>query len=221
MCLVLPLLFGLAIASNGIMPLLLLWVGACLGSITLSAAGLPDVFLRHAPYFLAGVVAYRVGVGSIRRWPAWIWPVLLLTITVAYLLCPVDAVGWLCCLGVGLIVPQFRELGDGYLRGGCRLIARYSYGIYLSHAVLIWLAFDELAGWSLAARWGLFVVTAVTIPVALYHGIEAPLIAFGRRLVRRGFQRRPSTAARGGLSARAQRLRARREAKVLFGGGAS
>jgi peptidoglycan/LPS O-acetylase OafA/YrhL len=142
---------------------------------------------------------------------------MLLAITVAYLLFPVDAVGWVCCLGVGLLIPQVRELDEGYLREGCRWVARYSYGVYLSHAVLIWLAFDELATWPVVARWCLFAVTTVVVPVALYHAIEAPLIALGRRLVRWRFQRRPLATARGRPSPRAEFLRARREAKVLFG----
>ena len=217
MCLVLPLLFGLAIASEGITALLLLWAAACLGSIALGAAGLPTALLRYTPCFLAGVVGYRVAIRSARQWPTPVWPLMLLAITVAYLLFPVDAVGWVCCLGVGLLIPQVRELGEGYLRESCRLVARYSYGVYVSHAVLIWLAFDELATWPLVARWSLFAVTTVVVPVALYHAIEAPLIALGRRLVRRRFQRRPLAMARGRMSLRAELLRARCESKVLFG----
>jgi peptidoglycan/LPS O-acetylase OafA/YrhL len=116
-----------------------------------------------------------------------------------------------------LLIPQVRELGDGYLREGCRLVARYSYGVYLSHAVLIWLAFEELATWPVVARWSLFAITTVAVPVALYHAIEAPLIAFGRRLVRRRFHRRSLATARRRLFASAELLRARREAKVVFG----
>jgi hypothetical protein len=54
------LLFRLAIASEGITALLLLWAASCLGSITLSASGFPIAFLRYAPCFLAGVVGYRM-----------------------------------------------------------------------------------------------------------------------------------------------------------------
>ena len=145
----------------------------------------PEEHLRYSPCFLAGVVAYKLGTGSPRHWPASAWPVFLLAITTAFLLRPSVEAGWVCCLGVGIAVSRFHELSDGSLREACRLLARYSYGVYLSHAVLIWLAFDHLGAWPLTARWSLFVVTAVLVPVALYHGIEAPMIALGRLLVRR------------------------------------
>ena len=184
-CLVLPLLFAGALASKRVTPLLLVWAGACIAYLTLDALNLPNGILRYSPCFLAGVVAYKLGTGSPRHWPASAWPVFLLAITTAFLLRPSVEAGWVCCLGVGLAVSRFHELSDGSLREGCRLLARYSYGVYLSHAVLIWLAFDHLGAWPLTARWSLFVVTAVLVPVALYHGIEAPMIALGRLLVRR------------------------------------
>ena len=184
-CLVLPLLFAGALASKRVTPLLLVWAGACIASLTLDALNLPNGMLRYSPCFLAGVVAYKLGTGSPRHWPASAWPIFLLAITIAFLLRPGIEAGWVCCLGIGLAVSRFQELSDGSLREACRLVARYSYGVYLSHAVLIWLAFDHLGAWPLTARWSLFVVTALLVPVALYHGIEAPMIALGRLIVRR------------------------------------
>jgi peptidoglycan/LPS O-acetylase OafA/YrhL len=184
-CLVLPLLFAGTLASKHVTPLLLVWAGACIAYLTLDALNLPNGILRYSPCFLAGVVAYKLGTGSPRHWPASAWPILLLAITTAFLLRPGIEVGWVCCLGVGLAVSRFHELSDGSLREACRLLARYSYGAYLSHVVLIWLAFEHLGTWPLTARWSLFVVTVVLVPVALYHGIEAPMIVLGRLLVRR------------------------------------
>ncbi len=182
-CLVLPLLFAAALASKRVTPLLLIWGGACIAYLTLDALNLPNGFLRYSPCFLAGVVAYKLGTSSPGHWPASAWPVFLLAITTAFLLRPGVEAGWVCCLAIGLAVSRFHELSDGFLREACRLLARYSYGVYLSHAVLIWLAFDNLGAWPLTARWSLFVVTAVLVPVALYHGIEAPMIALGRLLM--------------------------------------
>jgi peptidoglycan/LPS O-acetylase OafA/YrhL len=184
-CFVLPLLFAGALASKRVAPLLLIWAGACIAYLALDALDLPNGMLCYSPCFLAGVVAYKLGTGSPRHWPASTWPVFLLAITTAFLLRPGIEAGWVCCLGIGLAVSRFHELSDGSLREACRLVARYSYGVYLSHAVLIWLAFDHLGAWPLTARWSLFVVAAALVPVALYHGIEAPMIALGRYLVRR------------------------------------
>src|SRR5262245_35651378 len=77
MCLVLPLLFGLAVASKGLLPLLLVWTSACYASIALERAGLPNDFVRYAPCFIAGVVAYKLATESAKQWPAAAWLVIV------------------------------------------------------------------------------------------------------------------------------------------------
>jgi peptidoglycan/LPS O-acetylase OafA/YrhL len=70
-----------------------------------------------------------------------------------------------------------------WLRKACHYIARYSYGIYLTHFVCIWFAFAELARLPLGLRWLVFVTTAGAAPVVLYHMVEAPMISLGHRIV--------------------------------------
>ena len=62
------------------------------------------------------------------------------------------------------------------------LVARYSYGIYLSHVPLIWLCFQRLTGLPVAGRWALFVALICVVPVVLYHAIEQPMIRVGKAL---------------------------------------
>jgi peptidoglycan/LPS O-acetylase OafA/YrhL len=63
------------------------------------------------------------------------------------------------------------------------LIAKYSYGIYLTHVVCIWAAFVGLRRLPAASQWIIFAAILVSIPVLLYHGVEAPLINIGKRIV--------------------------------------
>ena len=69
------------------------------------------------------------------------------------------------------------------MRESSRLVARYSYGIYLTHIICIWLAFVVCAAQPWAVQWLIFLTTVVALPVMLYHTIEAPMIATGRWLV--------------------------------------
>jgi peptidoglycan/LPS O-acetylase OafA/YrhL len=90
-------------------------------------------------------------------------------------------------------VPQFQEMSWPLARKICHVIARYSYGIYLTHWICIWLAFQKLAAQAYWVQWTVFVATASLSPILLYHLLEAPAIRLGNRLATQ-FQRRPSTA---------------------------
>ena len=104
--------------------------------------------------------------------------------TLAYLYNPSVRNGSLCCLLVAVALAHSRELPFGRLSQGCHLVARYSYGIYLTHGIFIWLAFDRLAAWPIGARWILFLLATALCPIAVYHTIEAPMIGWGSRLIR-------------------------------------
>jgi peptidoglycan/LPS O-acetylase OafA/YrhL len=79
-------------------------------------------------------------------------------------------------------------------------IAKYSYGIYLTHGLAMWIAFVRLAAYPLAVRWAVFVPLAVAAPVVAYHGLEEPLIRLGRKLAARPprFAREPARDLRSG-----------------------
>jgi peptidoglycan/LPS O-acetylase OafA/YrhL len=183
MYLVLPLLFVVARRSRGVLPLLLIW------GVTAAAArawpGHPfDSLVSFAPCFIAGVIGYKLLKETRGNWPFWGWPLLLLATTLFFLKWWSNKSAWGCCLIVGALVCRFRELQPGRLQRGCQLIARYSYGLYLSHYICIWFAFQRLHGAPLIVRWSVFAVCATLIPILMYHGLEEPMIAFGSRLVR-------------------------------------
>ena len=148
-----------------------------------------DLF-DYVPCFIAGFVAYHFW-DSPRRWPAWAWTIVLASTTTVYLLAPRPLIGWLCCLVVGWSSSQFHDLRPGLLQKACQQVARYSYGIYLTHGICIWLALDKLGAWPLGIRWALLLATTALAPVLLYHLVEARMIALGSRLVRRLAQRAP------------------------------
>ena len=54
------------------------------------------------------------------------------------------------------------------------MIARY--------VIAMWIAFRLLVGASLPEQWVAFAILLVSIPVLLYHAVEAPFISAGRRL---------------------------------------
>lgn len=151
--------------------------------------------MSFAPCFIAGVIAYRLSRGPRLQLPSLGWPLLLLATSLAYQFHWGAKTGWVLCLLVGVAVPQFRELGPGLIQKTCQLVARYSYGIYLTHLICIWLAFDVLSSLPRYAQWLVFAGSSAALPVALYHAIEAPMIAVGARLAGRWAQRSPAALA--------------------------
>src|SRR5450432_536684 len=178
MFLVLPLLFQVAKRSRGIGPLLVLWViAALIGRIYLRQS--EDHLIVYAPCFISGVIGYKLLKMPRLGWPFQGWLFVLLGTTLLLLARDTFKAGWVCCLIVGVMAPQFRELGPGLLQRASQVVARYSYGIYLSHYPFMWLAFEKLRGVPLALRWAVFLVCATAAPVILYHAVEAPMIGFG------------------------------------------
>jgi len=94
------------------------------------------------------------------------------------------------CLVAGLAVTRFREIRLHWLRSVSHVLAKYSYGVYLTHMLAIWLGFQRLATLPRVAQWGVFAVTLVGLPLVLYHALEAPLTQFGARLAHRWYPAR-------------------------------
>jgi peptidoglycan/LPS O-acetylase OafA/YrhL len=181
---VLPSLYYLARSSRTLVPLLAVWLLAlCLafGSQHLEEYGLPDLF-QYVPCFLSGIIAYKLTTIRGLELPAFLWPVCLALITILYLPNPSVLRTSISCLLVGICVPQFKEMSWPLARKICHLIARYSYGIYLTHWICIWLAFQKLAAQASWVQWTVFIATATLSPILLYHLLEAPMIRFGNRL---------------------------------------
>lgn len=178
----------------------LLWRVAAIWSIAflvaasfLSYAGWPirDDFIAYVPCFVPGVIAYQLQRMRHRKLPAFIWPCLVLLVIPLYLykqnlIADFRVKSWILCLTIGLAAPFFAQISGRWITTPARLIAKYSYGIYLTHTFCIWLAFDQLHRvLPRIARYGLFVVLATGLPVVFYHSLEEPMIRVGKRVAKR------------------------------------
>lgn len=94
--------------------------------------------------------------------------------------------GWIFCLSLAFFYPWFRD-STFWGSNVARLIARYSYGIYLSHVPIFWLCFIELKRLPILVQYLLMIVLSTSIPVAIFHTLENPLIKTGRKLAERWF----------------------------------
>jgi len=138
---------------------------------------------EFAPCFLAGVLAWRVQGRA--RLPGWLWPPLLAVASLAFIIYAEPRANnygrWIVCLSVGLAIPWLRELAAPRLNRACKFIAKYSYGIYLFHPPLMWLAFRTLDGVHPFWQWSVFLSLMVTLTGLGYHLIELPMIRLGAR----------------------------------------
>ena len=135
------------------------------------------------PFFLPGVMAYVMyGRTRLRQLPSWLFPVFLLLLIASNHWSGNFRRSWLVCLALGLGLPLFRQIESNVVRRVSALVARYSYGIYLTHLWAICLGVHTLAGRPMPVRVGVFLVALVGLPVAFYHAVERPCIRLGSRL---------------------------------------
>jgi peptidoglycan/LPS O-acetylase OafA/YrhL len=83
-----------------------------------------------------------------------------------------------------MLLPMFREIEIPAFKKIFHSIAKYSYGIYLSHLPILWFAFAGMAGQPVALRAIVGIAMLVAVPVLLYHAIEDPFIRLGAALAR-------------------------------------
>jgi peptidoglycan/LPS O-acetylase OafA/YrhL len=185
MYLLLPFIFLLVRGKNRALAFFFAAVILSVGVRQLSVVGgyAPlFIFLYFMPCFMPGVVAYELLKSKQSRWPAWGWPIALLTLCVLYtLMLKTDYAVYAFCGLVGLLIPRFAQSTSGLFTSGSHTIAKYSYGLYLCHFAAIYLAFEAGARLPMAARIAVFVTLLAGMPVFLYHTIEAPMITVGKR----------------------------------------
>lgn len=184
MYLVLPALVVLARRTRRALPFLALWaigLAPLLRPWFFARFGVPDT-VGYLPYFVPGILAFALAFDSRSKLPAILWPVALAAVTALFLQSPTDLRGAICCLLLGMLIPRFKEMTHPVVCRLAREIARYSYGIYLTHCICMWWAFQWLGGLSSFTRWTAFAISLCLVSFALFHTIEAPMIRIGRRL---------------------------------------
>jgi peptidoglycan/LPS O-acetylase OafA/YrhL len=105
---------------------------------------------------------------------------------------------------LGLFIPRFAQISNRWLVTTTHTIAKYSYGIFLTHFFTIWLAMDEMSHLPMVYRLGTLVVVGGGLPILFYHGLEAPMTAFGKQLVDRDATSKALSAVRTTVSATEQ-----------------
>lgn len=201
MYLVLPVFFLLVRRVSSSVAAVALWIAIMwsVGHVP-GRAVLFTLFGPGIPWFMAGILAYKLRKGVNRPFlPSWVWPLGFLLLLAAYSLSNDDGTANqrspFCALGVALLFPFCRELTLSWLRAVAHAVAKYSYGIYLSHLPILWLAFYRLRELPAAARWLTFIALAAAVPVLLYRFLEKPMIDFGSALAKRKIAQRPSAVA--------------------------
>lgn len=132
--------------------------------------------LAFAPCFIPGVLAYWMFRNIMPRASAWFVGPAILAITSIFLLHPNWTFSaWSACLVLGLVIPLFEQGRNAIVNRCAETIAKYSYGIYLSHSVLLlWAALT----WKILP---LYLFAVALSSWACYHAIERPLIQVGKR----------------------------------------
>ena len=196
MYLFLPGLYLLVRPIRGIARSLLLWVLSIAFAMFAvhHLKRIPDMAL-YIPCFLPGIMAYQLQRKERSLLPAFLWPLTIAGLTVLYLLGANWAwrhgaelrwaMRWAPGLLLGLVIPRFMPLSARWLTSASHCIAKYSYGIYLTHCFAIWLAFERLGSLPMAVKTLLFTAVGIGRPVLFYHGVEEPMILVGKRVADR------------------------------------
>jgi len=147
--------------------------------------------VEFVPCFLLGTLVFRI-LPLVRK-PAlvwWLWPFAVFIYLLGYDLFNPGSNSvrkeWALCAAIALSIPLFQECRSGMAGTAAKLVARYSYGIYLCHLPLMWFFFRRLNGTSpLIVRLVGFAVCITIVPVLCYHLLELPMIKAGVRLSQR------------------------------------
>jgi peptidoglycan/LPS O-acetylase OafA/YrhL len=199
MYVVLPALF-LVFRNRPVWSLAVTWIGSLAIAFIQPELGERFLIFRFVPCFLGGVIAWRlIRERSRAMLPGWVWPLAVATISVVWMTARERssslniAVFGLC---LGLAIPFFREIQWSPAKVVSRIIARYSYGIYLTHfPIMLYVLSDprypmfkvihELPRLQHHARpvyFTLIVVLTALASMAFYHFLENPGIHLGQKL---------------------------------------
>jgi peptidoglycan/LPS O-acetylase OafA/YrhL len=176
MYVVLPVLFLVLRAGAGYLRAILIYAAGVIVSLI-------HWLLQFVPCFLSGVIAYELLKTVRPRFRAWLWIPTILVAVVVFTITPYTQSRWKwasICLFIGLSIPLFQQNG-GVTAIAAATVAKYSYGIYLSHLPLIWLIYHKLT----ISDWQRPILAVVGTGVTswiCFHTIERPLIRAGTRL---------------------------------------
>jgi peptidoglycan/LPS O-acetylase OafA/YrhL len=176
----LPLIFLFVNRKRRALRLAALYAGVLAVSLVVCRYFPLTTIFSFAPCFAAGIVSYYLLQAHRPRLAAWGWPALLAAMCVGFALGWIPVGWWTVCAVLALATPAFRQITYQPLVAAAKIVARYSYGIYVAHYLCIYVALEKLPGptW---LRLGAFVALLAVVTVALYHLVEEPCILAGKR----------------------------------------
>jgi peptidoglycan/LPS O-acetylase OafA/YrhL len=141
--------------------------------------------VSFAPYFLSGIIAY-IGFGRRKpNMPSWLLPAGLIVVGALFLLRPGFRAAWFLCLLIGFALPSFRQIRSQPLKRASHAVAKYSYGIYLSHPFALVLGIYLLPHSPILLQVVIVISATAIFSVAAYHLLELPMMQMGSRLAAR------------------------------------
>ncbi|HEV2329058.1 MAG TPA: acyltransferase, partial [Verrucomicrobiae bacterium] len=146
MYVILPLLFVMCRSRP---PKLLLagWSLAVVGALIQPKLGDRFEIMKYLPCFLGGVIAWRrMRNGETRQLAGWLWPIAIAIVSILSMATnktfdPLHIAVFGLCLGFCL--PYFKEIPWPRIRAASKIVARYSYSIYLSHFLIQVFIFND------------------------------------------------------------------------------
>lgn len=202
MYLFLPALYVMTKTDRPMLRLGLVWVMAVSLAVLALAADIPA--LRFIPCFLPGVLAFVL----MRRVEGRLSPFVLFAVVGAGVVAvpalaasgvPEIPMWWPFCLALGFTIPFCRQITGGRVARCAKVVATYSYGIYLTHVFAIELTFSGGGPWT--GKLALFALLLPGFAYVAYHGIEKRGIRLGAWLADRlSAPRQPAAAAATNVS---------------------
>ena len=152
---------------------------------------------QYAPCFMGGIIAFCMTKRRAATLPFWSWVITLVVVLAGFVFVTANRhqpylmpASWIMGLTVGFVVGSFEETTVVWVRRSAATIAKYSYGIYLTHMIALWIAFVKIASMSFALRVVIALGLTAIFSVLAYHAVEAPGIRLGGRLASRVLERR-------------------------------
>jgi peptidoglycan/LPS O-acetylase OafA/YrhL len=187
MYLVLPVLYRVTGTRRPVAWAGLVYGGSLFAALALPSHSLASKLMLYVPCFLPGVLAFALS----RQWQECRSPVPLFGLIVIGGVVGVPAAVaagvpempllWVLCLAIGLAIPGRRQLDNALAVRGSHLVAKYSYGIYITHVLALG-AIDGLVPGPAVVQWAAMLVLLPGLAYTCYHGIEKHGIALGARL---------------------------------------
>lgn len=202
MYLVLPVLYRLTRTQRPLMCAGLVYIWSILMAFMLPSDLLASKLVLYVPCFLPGVLAFVL----CRHAQAKTSPVFLFALIViggALGIPMLVAAGipempllWGLCITIGLTIPVSRQLKNGLFASSSHLIAKYSYGIYVTHVLALG-AIDGLVPGPAIVQWAAMLILLPGLAYICYHGIEKHGVVLGARLATRLAERSQRRDRRG------------------------